>query len=259
MPGGSSVTDMDLLDEESHRLLLWAVRLAEVDVVPQRSELRRLCEPRRPAGLAILAGLSGRNGDYHESAMNSLVRRGLLEERDDRVTPTELGRLTVSALGLHPEQSPAFEVIDADLRAGDPLALARVVGRIAALDAPTVVDPHCRAEQLEYLARHTGVTRVLVSDRLDDDELDAIVEAVGRLGDRPWKLRVRVSPAHAVHDRHVFDDDRVLQVGGVATATLPGGSTVLSEVTDLADEVRRYYRALWKRAERLAVHRPPST
>ncbi len=192
--------------------------------------------------------------------MNSLVRRGLAEERDDRVTPTELGRLTVSALGLHPEQSPAFEVIDADLRGGRPARAGagggsdRCAGRTDR--RRSALSP---AEQLEYLARHTGVTRVLVSDRLDDDELDAIVEAVGRLGDRPWKLRVRVSPAHAVHDRHVFDDDRVLQVGGVATATLPGGSTVLSEVTDLADEVRRYYRALWKRAERLAVHRPPST
>lgn len=250
---------MELLDEESHRLLLWSVRLAEVDVVPRRTELRRLCEPRRPAGLAIIAGLSGRGPDYTEGAITSLVRRGLLEERDeDRVAPTELGRLTVSALGLHPEQSPAFEVIDADLRARDPLAFARVVGRIAALDSPTVVDPYCRGEQIEYLARHTGVTRVLVSDRLDDDELDGIVDAVERLGDRPIKLRVRFGAAHALHDRHVFDDDRVLQVGGVASATLPGGSTVLTEVTDLADEVRRYYRAVWKRAERLVTHRPPS-
>lgn len=248
---------MDLLDEESHRLLLWAVRLAEVDVTPTRAELRKLCEPRRPAGLAIIAGLSGRSADYNEGAIASLLRRGLLEERDaGRVAPTQLGRLTISALGLRPEESPLFEVIDADLRASDPLAFARVVGRIAAMDGPMVVDPYCRAEQLDYLARHTSVTRALVSDRLDDDELDEIVSAVEGLGARPTKLRVRVAPAEDVHDRHVIDGDRVLEVAGVAATPLPGGTTVLCEVVDLADEVRRYYRRVWRRSEKLVTHRP---
>ena len=138
----SSVFAMDLLDEESHRLLLWAVRLAEVGGSPTRKELRRYSEPRRPAALAVVSGLAGRQADFSEGAISSLVRRGLIEEVvDGRITPTEIGRMVVNALGLHPEDAPLFEVLDTDLRSSDPLAFARVVGRIAALDRPMVVDP----------------------------------------------------------------------------------------------------------------------
>ena len=96
---------------------------------PTRKELRRLAEPRRPAALAVVSGLAGRNADFAEGAISSLVRRGLIEEVvDQRLAPTELGRLVVNALGLHPDEAPLFEVLDTDLRSSDPLAFARVVG-----------------------------------------------------------------------------------------------------------------------------------
>jgi hypothetical protein len=94
------------------------------------------------------------------------------EVADQRFAPTDLGRLVVNALGLHPEEAPLFEVLDTDLRSSDPLAFARVVGRIAALDRPLVVDPYCRRAQLEYLVTHTSVNKVLVSDRLSDEDVD---------------------------------------------------------------------------------------
>lgn len=247
---------MDLLDEESHRLLLWAVRLHEVGGAPTRKELRRLAEPRRPAALAVVSGLSGRDRDFAEGAISSLLRRGLLDEVvDQRLQPTELGRLVVSALGLHPEEAPLFEVLDTDLRSSDPLAFARVVGRIAALDRPMVVDPYCRRAQLEYLVAHTSVTRVLVSDRLTDDDLDELVDYVHSIRQREVKLRLRVAPSQDIHDRHVINGDRVLQIGGTAHH-VGGGTTVVSEPVDLGEDVRRYYRMVWKAAERLAVYRP---
>lgn len=247
---------MDLLDEESHRLLLWAVRLFEVGGTPTRKELRRLAEPRRPAALSVVAGLSGRNADFAESAISSLTRRGLIEEVvDQRIAPTELGRLVVNALGLHPEEAPLFEVLDTDLRSSDPLAFARVVGRIAALDRPMVVDPYCRRPQLEYLVAHTSVNKVLVSDRLSEDDLEDLIDFVRSIRHRDTKLRLRVAPAGAIHDRHVINGDRVLQIGGTAHQ-VGGGTTVVSEPVDLGDDVRRYYRLMWRRAERLAVYRP---
>lgn len=256
LPPPSSVGAMDLLDEESHRLLLWAVRLQEAGAVPSRKELRRLAEPRREAGQEVVDALSGRPTNFSESGVDSLTRRGLLEEAsEDHVVPTELGRMVVSALGLHPEESPLFEVIESDLRSSDPLAFARVVGRIAALDRPMVVDPYCRRPQLEYLVAHTSVTRVLLSDRLADEELDDIVDFVGSIGRRPVKLRVRVAPAEAIHDRHVVDGDRVLQVAGTVQTT-GGGTTVLAEPVDLGGAARGYYREVWKQARKLATHRP---
>jgi hypothetical protein len=247
---------MDLLDEESHRLLLWTVRLFEVGGTPTRKELRRLAEPRRPAALAVVSGLAGRNADFAEGAIASLLRRGLLEEVvDQRLAPTELGRLVVNALGLHPEEAPLFEVLDTDLRSSDPLAFARVVGRIAALDRPMVVDPYCRRPQLEYLIAHTSVNRVLVSDRLSDDDLDDLIDVVRSIRHRDTKLRLRVAPAAAIHDRHVINGDRVLQIGGTAHQ-VGGGTTVVSEPVDLGEDVRSYYRAVWKQADRLAVYRP---
>jgi hypothetical protein len=247
---------MDLLDEESHRLLLWAVRLFDVGASPTRKELRRLCEPRRPAAPGVAAGLAGRATDFSEGAVTSLLRRGLIEEAvDERIVPTELGRVVVNALGLHPTDTPLFEVLDTDLRSSDPLAFARVVGRIAALDRPMVVDPYCRRAQLEYLVAHTSVSRVLVSDRLDEDDLAELVDFVASIRQRDTKLRLRVAPAAAIHDRHVVNGDRVLQIAGLAES-LGGGTTVVSEPLDLGEDVRRYYRSVWKRARRLAAYRP---
>lgn len=247
---------MDLLDEESHRLLLWTVRLHEVGGTPTRKQLRRLSEPRRPAGLAVVTGLSGRHTEFAEGAISSLLRRGLLESvGDDKVQPTDLGCMVVNALGLHPEESPLFEVIDADLRSSDPLAFARIVGRIAALDRPMVVDPYCRREQLEYLISHTTVTRVLVSDRLSEAELHDLAQALTTVSNRETKLRIRVAPADAIHDRHVINGDRVLHVAAAPNGQ-GAGTTVVSEPVDLGPEVRRYYRSVWKRARKVATYRP---
>lgn len=247
---------MDLLDEESHRLLLWAVRLHEAGGTPTRRELRLLAEPRREAGHLVVESLSGRPTEFSESAVASLIRRGLIEEMvEDRVVPTELGRLVISAVGLHPEESPLFEIIEADLRSSDPLAFARVVGRIAALDRPMVVDPYCRRPQLEYLAAHTSVTRVLVSDRLSSEEQDDLVDFLGSLRRRDQKLRVRIAPAAAIHDRHVIDGDRVLQVGGVPSS-VGAGTTVVAEPIDLGGAARGYYRQVWRAAAKLGTYRP---
>jgi hypothetical protein len=252
----SSVEPMDLLDEESHRLLLWAVRLHEAGGTPTRKELRRLAEPRRPAGRSVVDGLSGRPVEYSETALASLTRRGLLEELvDERIVPSDLGRLVISALGLHPEESPLFEVIETDLRSSDPLGFARIVGRIAALDRPMVIDPFCRRPELEYLVAHTSVSRVLVSDRLSDEDLSDLSECVESIRRRDAKLRLRVAPAEAIHDRHVLDGDRVLQVGGTPHG-MGGGTTVLCEPLDLGGAARGYYRQVWKRARRLATYRP---
>ncbi|MEI2699364.1 MAG: hypothetical protein V9E94_13875 [Microthrixaceae bacterium] len=194
--------------------------------------------------------------NFAEGAISSLIRRGLIEEVDaQRLVPTDLGRLAVSALGMHPDESPLFEVLDTDMRSSDPLAFARVVGRIAALDRPMVVDPYCRRAQLEYLVAHTDVTRVMVSDRLDSTDIDDLVDFVETLRSRDTQLRLRMAPTAAVHDRHVIDGDRVLQIGGTAHP-VGGGTTVVSEPVDLGEDVRRYYRMVWKSASRLANYKP---
>lgn len=247
---------MDLLDEESHRLLLWAVRLDEVGGAPTRKQLLRLAEPRRPVAMAITAALNGRDVEYAEGAISSLLRRGLLERISDRaLAPTRLGREVISAVGLHPEEMPMFEVLDADLQSSDPLAFARVVGRIASLDRPMVIDPYCRRAQLEYLVAHTAVRRVLVSDRLTDSELDDLSDYVATIRNRPTKLRVRVASAGDIHDRHVVSADRVLQVGGTAHSSA-AGTTVLAEPVDLSATVRDYYRRIWKQSAKLVTYKP---
>jgi hypothetical protein len=247
---------MDLLDEESHRLLLWAVRLQEVGHSPTRKELRRLSEPRHPAGLAVVTELTGREADFREGAIASLERRGLVEVvGDDRLSPTELGRRVIDAVGLTGDGLPQFEVIDVELRSSDPLAFARVVGRVATLHRPMVVDPYCRRAELEYLSVHTSVTRVLVSDRLDADEVEDLVDLVGSIRRRDHKLRLRLASRDDIQDRCVLSGDRVLQIGGLPTPS-SAGTTVVCEPRDLADRTREYYRDVWRHAERLATFVP---
>jgi hypothetical protein len=246
---------MELLDEESHRLLLWAVRLDEVGHAATRIELERLSTPRREAGDDLGPGLAGRAAAWVEPAVDALSRRGLVEIDDGNcVRPTRLGRYSVDAVGLE-AALPAFEVVEAQLRSGDPLAFARIVGRVAALHRPMVVDPYCRRGELEYLAAHTSVARVLVSDRLAGGELEELADVVRSARRRPVKLRLRVAPAEDLCDRWVISSDRVMAVGGTAQST-QAGATVVAECTDLAPLARDHYRGIWRRAERLASSTP---
>lgn len=247
---------MDLLDEESHRLLLWAVRLQEVGHLASRRELRRVAEPRGSAQSSVVTALTGRDTEFREGAITSLIRRGLLEEIGDRdVAPTELGRSAVQVLELEGEAQPLFEVLDVDLRSGDPLAFARIVGRVASMHRPMVVDPYCRRAELEYLLVHTSVTRVLVSDRLAPDEVDELVDAVRSVRRREAKLRLRMGPAEELRDRCVISGDRVVQVGGLPHPS-GAGTTVLVETNDLGAAACEHYRSIWRSAERLATYRP---
>lgn len=246
---------MDLLDEESHRVLLWAVRLHEVGHAPSRGELRNLAEARRPAGLAVVTGLAGRDSAFEEPAIASLLRRGLLQKvGPDGVAPTDLGRRVIDALGLD-GGFPAFEVLDVDFSSSDPLAFARIVGRIASFHRPMLVDPYCRRSELEYLCAHTSVTRVLVSDRLGPDEMADLVDFVENLQLREHKLRLRIAPAEVIADRCIVDGDRVLQVGGLPSV-VGAGATVVCEANDINAEARSYYRQAWRDAEPLASYRP---
>lgn len=247
---------MELLDEESHRLLLWLVRLDEVDHSPTAAELARLAEPRDAAGGELAARVAGAPRVHTEGALASLVRRGLVERHGgDRLAPTQLGRRAVDALGLH-VSVPAFEVIDADLRSADPLVFARIVGRVAALDAPMVVDPYCRPSELEYLVAHTGVTRVLLSDRVPRSELEGLAAVVRSVSRRERSLKVRVARAEELSDRCVVTADRVVYVGDVPPVAGAPGATVLVEPVDMAPAARDHYRRIWRRAERLAAYRP---
>ena len=90
---------------------------------------------------------------------------------------------------------------------------------------------------------------------MSDDELDDMVEFVRSIRHRTTRLRIRVAPAALVHDRHVIDGDRLLQVGTLADG-VGGGTTVLAEPIDLDGDIRRYYRQVWKRSEKLATYRP---
>src|SRR5690606_32603463 len=134
-------------------------------------------------------------------------------------------------------------------------AVARVGGRSAGLARAVGGGPYLRRAGLGDPGAHPAVARVLVSDRLSEDDLEELVDYVESIRSREHKLRLRVAPAEAIHDRHVIDGDRVLQIGGTAT-TAGGGTTVLSEPVDLGGAARGYYRQVWKQARKLATYRP---
>lgn len=246
---------MELLDEESHRILQWAVRLDEVGHAPTTAALQALAEGRRRVGSAVVTGLTGQDPVFEETAVASLLRRGLLRRcGTEAIAPTELGARVVDALGID-ARLPAFEVLDVDLGSSDPLAFARIVARVASMHRPMVVDPYCRRSELEYLAVHTSVTRVLVSSRLDGDEVEELVDFVGSMTGRDHKLRLRMAPAALVQDRCVISGERVALVGGLPS-TSGGGSSVICEPHDVSGRIRAHYVELWRRSERLAAFRP---
>ena len=137
---------MELLDEESHRILLWAVRLHEVGHAPTRTELTELAEGRRPAGLATVTGLVGHDSEYQEGAIAALLRRGLLHPVGDAgVAPTGLGRRVVDALGLD-----RFLLVGHDWGAVVAWHVAaRPPDRVRTLTAVSVPHPHAYAASVK--------------------------------------------------------------------------------------------------------------
>lgn len=119
----------------------------------------------------------------------------MVENRvDGGVHMTRLGGIVLrGAHELDQETSQPGEVL---FSANDACATHEVLKVIRQAEPCLLVDPYCREEQLNDLARYTEVSRVPVGPRVSAEEF-------GLTLDRVWRpSELRVSPD--VHDRQVI-------------------------------------------------------
>lgn len=199
---------------------------------------------------AVVAGFwSG--GQFVETMVEYCGRLGWVASDGVQVTITPLGSALVRALTVAPDGEVDELVLDRD----DPLALARVVGRIAALGPAMVVDPYLRVDQLLVLVG-TQVTRLLVRAGNATD-LAALKATLGAVPvDRTIELRA--VPASALHDRLVIPIEGDVWMLGSSLNGVGRHLTTLVRLHDAAGQLRSAYEETWRSADPITIATPLS-
>ncbi len=162
-------------------------------------------------------------------------------------------RIVISSLGLAmgralEQQSPSDPVVV--LEPGDPIALGRVVERLASSGDALLVDPYFRLDQLLLIIDRTVVTRVLTSERVDAEGLEGLQTSTERLTlPRPFEIRVA---SRELHDRYVIPATGAVTNIGSSMNGLGHVLTAMSSISDGADEVREMYERMWTESSVLA-------
>jgi hypothetical protein len=179
-----------------------------------------------------------------ETATAWLTRLRWLRQDEDKVRVTPLG----AALLAHLEEEsfeadiPVALVLDQD----DPLATARVIGRIGELGHCALVDPYFTYERLPDLIRATQVGRVLTSSR-DAKKLEVLRLALAGF-DPNASPDVRTSDAF--HDRFVIPDAGPIWLLGTSLTGVGKRLALMVEVKDetVSSAIRERFEEEWSQA-----------
>jgi len=137
---------------------------------------------------------------------------------------------------------PVALVLDQD----DPLATARVIGRIGELGPCALVDPYFTFERLPDLIRATQVERVLTSSR-DPKKLEVLRLALG--GFEPG-ASPGIRTSDVFHDRFVIPDAGPIWLLGTSLTGLGKRLALMVEVEDetVSSAIRTRFEEEWSQA-----------
>ncbi len=183
-----------------------------------------------------------------EDMVTYLCRMNWAEADGGQVVLTDLGRAFTRA--LEQQEADTDTVLDVVLEPGDPLALVRVVGKIAEVGPALLVDPYFRLDQLGHIATVTKVERVLTSKRVTEADRQVLELGVKTLTlDRPFE--VRVAPKE-LHDRFLIPATGEVRQLGSSLNSVGSVVTVFSRLRDGAEQLRGRYEDMWRDAAPLA-------
>lgn len=171
-----------------------------------------------------------------------------------RLRPSALGRAVERALDQQSDTSDS--VSDVVLDAGDPIALERVLAKLAAAGPAMLVDPYFRIDVLVQVLGQTAVTRVLTSERVGANDRETLRSAVEKMvPDRLFEVRVA---SREVHDRHLIPDSGPVQFIGSSLNGLGKAATVIGTIPDASNAIRSVYEDIWLKSSVLALIQPES-
>lgn len=244
---------MLLADPDVHRALAYLAALAAEGYEPTIEEFNAYAEQpdRSPAqhrdvlatfAIQMMRALRTVQVAPAESYAAHVVRMRWAEATGDRLRLTGLGSAVFRALeaqSLDPES-----VLDIVLEKGDPIALARVVSKIAELGPSLLVEPYFRLDVLMPVFQNTQVTRVLTSERAGTKDLENLSLGLSKLvSDRPFEVR---AAGREIHDRYIIPDAGPAHFLGASLNGLGQIVTAMGHLRDLSDPLRATYDSIWK-------------
>jgi hypothetical protein len=191
--------------------------------------------------------VEGQPGRPGESVTAWLTRLRWLRRDGEKVQMTALGSAVLAHLDEESFEAdiPVALVLDQD----DPLATARVMGRIGELGACALVDPYFTFERLPDLMRATQVERVLTSAR-DPKKVEVLRLALAGFGsDASPDIRTR----DVFHDRFVIPDTGPIWLLGTSLTGVGKRLALMVEVKDetVSGAIRTRFEEEWAQAEPL--------
>jgi len=244
---------MDLVSDETHRALAFLGALHKQGYHPYAHEFDAYTSTHGPhtTVMEMLRARFESSAIHHEGMRKYLqaVHWIGVRPKDHRIVITELGRHVLAALdeSVH-EVSQFVEVV---LDPEDPLALSLVVKRLAALGKALLVDPYFRLEQLETLIQYTQVDRVLMTDAVKDSDRMSLKHALETVPMR--STEVRIANKTEVHDRYAIPSHGPIMFIGASLNTVGRRPTVIGQLHDAADEIRKRYENTWAESAVLGV------
>lgn len=211
-----------------------------------------------------LSGIYGTPAEYEpdgpaESFLASLVRLRWLSESvggERQLALTDLGRALLRAEQQQDDDRSDVLILVKD----DVMAYAALVGRVADLDDPMIVDPYLRADQMLSFLRFTTTGRFLIGPDLRAAEVSAMQVLIEG---SQWAVKpeLRRAAKGVLHDRFIVSDSAVYTLGISMNAVGQQKTTVLMPLPDyVAAHVRTETEEHWVAAEVLApVVAPAST
>jgi hypothetical protein len=190
-----------------------------------------------PATLALLS-----QHTETETVLAFLNRTKLVERRDGKVYLSRLAKMLLSeARELDARAAEPREVL---LAAGDEWATRDIMRAVQQSGPGMLVDPYCREEQLNDIARYTETTRVLIGPSVASENFDLTLARIKP----PRRLELRVSVD--IHDRHVIPDvGPVLAFGASLNGVGRNKPTIVARLSEaMSGIVRQTYSDLWRKA-----------
>lgn len=262
---------MKIADDTCHRALAYVAAVQGHGYTPTVEDVKayatRASRRARPVGRQAYAQLLASVRRTRETPLVWLYRVNWLDihgpseniEDGDTVTITRLGRAALASLDEAVAAAEAAPATSVTLDKGDPIALAKVIGRISEAGPAALVDRYFREEAFLPVVQRTGVTRVLMGPT--EARVAAIEQALSDYStDRPFE--VRVDEEDEYHDRYVIpDDDRgAILALGTSMSGVGARHSMMVEIKDAAvtSAMRSTFERVWDGARVLNPTPGPS-
>lgn len=258
---------MQIVDQDTHRVLAYIDALNRHGVRPSRPVVNEFADnPHQKhrneggvfsggTGRALLAAMLEGRSIPQETFCGYLARLSWINEENDAVELTAVGRALLKSLNAPAIEESAADVFEVVLSPDNPFAYAQALGGLASVKKALLIEPYFRLDQLMDVFEFENVERVLVGDRLKKHEYELLATGLASL---PGELKIEIRKATDLHDRYLIpaEDGQVVMLG----ASLGGIGKKVSTMTTLGAlasvALRDAHEKIWKTAETIEPKQP---